>query len=572
MRKRKLILRNFLSPGDLVMLTAAVRDLHRNYPNQFLTDVRTSCPELWENNPYITPLRESERGVREIDCEYPLINHSNEAPYHAIHGFTDFLNARLGLNVRPTAFSGDIHLSADERSWKSSVHELAGRDLPFWIVNAGGKFDFTIKWWDWRRYQQVVDFFRGNILFVQVGEIGHYHPPLKHVVDLRGRTDLRQLIRLVYHSQGVLCGVTALMHLAVAVPTRPDRPTARAAVIIAGGREPTHWAAYPHHQFLHTIGALSCCATGGCWRARTRPLGDGEDADQPRNLCTNVVGVLPRCLEMITAAEVVQRIKTYFCGGANAYLNKRELAAAERAIAKSLRGPRFETTVNLLSAPTALRAVARRARESSPPRMGGNGILIFAQDAGELKTALNDARTIRERGCTLPIECWLTTRCAANLGRAFGRSNITLRQVGIHRQFPLTRAELRLHALTHSRLRHVIVLDPGAVWRVSPGKLFAAREFVTRAAIFYAGEKFGARPGVWKLCGLPVPRRAAEISAFVIDRQRCWPAIVLWRWIVDRSYFFSGYLDGEGGPAQLAFAMVRRAMPMHRPFAESHAA
>jgi hypothetical protein len=27
----KLILRNFLAPGDIVMLTAAVRDLHKRY-------------------------------------------------------------------------------------------------------------------------------------------------------------------------------------------------------------------------------------------------------------------------------------------------------------------------------------------------------------------------------------------------------------------------------------------------------------------------------------------------------------------------------------------------------------
>ena len=41
---RKLILRNFQSPGDIVMLTAAVRDLHRAHPGEFLTDVRTSFP------------------------------------------------------------------------------------------------------------------------------------------------------------------------------------------------------------------------------------------------------------------------------------------------------------------------------------------------------------------------------------------------------------------------------------------------------------------------------------------------------------------------------------------------
>ena len=49
---QKLILKNLLSPGDIVALTAAVRDLHKCYPDQFITDVRTPCPHLWENNPF----------------------------------------------------------------------------------------------------------------------------------------------------------------------------------------------------------------------------------------------------------------------------------------------------------------------------------------------------------------------------------------------------------------------------------------------------------------------------------------------------------------------------------------
>src|SRR6185295_5378352 len=57
MAPQKLILRNFQSPGDILMLTAAVRDLHACHPGEFLTDVRTSCADLWLNNPYLTPLR-----------------------------------------------------------------------------------------------------------------------------------------------------------------------------------------------------------------------------------------------------------------------------------------------------------------------------------------------------------------------------------------------------------------------------------------------------------------------------------------------------------------------------------
>ena len=148
---KKLILKNSLSPGDIVMLTAAVRDLHACYPDQFLTDVRTSCDHLWENNPHITPLDEKDPDVAVLDCEYPLIHQSNQAPYHFIHGFIEFLNAQLGLNIKPTLFKGDIHVSDLEKSWMSQVHELTGEDTAFWIVVAGGKRDYTIKWWDFAR-------------------------------------------------------------------------------------------------------------------------------------------------------------------------------------------------------------------------------------------------------------------------------------------------------------------------------------------------------------------------------------------------------------------------------------
>ena len=190
---QKWIFENFQSPGDVVMLTAAVRDLHRGYPRQFLTDVRTSCPELWENNPYLTPLKKSDPEVEVLECHYPLIHQSNHAPFHFLHGFIEYLNDHLGLRIRPTLFKGDIHLSQAEKALPSQVHEIVGADVPYWIVVAGGKYDFTIKWWHFRRYQAVVDHFQGKILFVQVGEKGGYHPPLDGVIDLRGKTTLREV-------------------------------------------------------------------------------------------------------------------------------------------------------------------------------------------------------------------------------------------------------------------------------------------------------------------------------------------------------------------------------------------
>ena len=330
MRKHVTIANNQAS-GDVLMLTAAVRDLHRCQPGKFVTGVRTSCMELWENNPWVTALEEVPiannqspivggadcqlPNAEEIVCEYPLIHDSNARPVHFLQGFTEFLSERLGCRIVPMEFKGDIHLSEEERSRPSPVAEVFGFEGPYWIVVAGGKRDYTIKWWSPERWQAVVDAFEGRIQFVQVGSLEDAHPLLDGVLDMRGKTTIRELIRLVYRASGVVSPVTFLMHLSAAVECAPGMPESRPCVVVAGGREAPHWEAYPTHQFIHTVGSLDCCRTGGCWRSRTVPLGDGDVKDRPKNLCVDVVRrdteVLPRCMEMISARAVIERIELY---------------------------------------------------------------------------------------------------------------------------------------------------------------------------------------------------------------------------------------------------------------------
>ena len=356
-------LTNSQSPGDIVMLTAAVRDLQLRHPGRFSVTLNTTARELWDHNPYATFAPAPRPGDRVIECCYPLIHRSNEEPWHFIHGFHQHLSACLGLRIEPTRFQGDIHVAPEERQWVSQVEEITKMRMPFWIIAAGGKFDFTAKWWSHERYQQVVDHFDGRILFVQVGEACHHHPKLRGVLDLRGKTSMRQLVRLVHHSQGVLCPVTLLMHLAAAVPVGEGMPRNRPCVVIAGGREPSQWEAYPHHQFLHTCGALSCCDNGGCWKSRVVPVGDGDAKDSPEDMCTDVVHLrdaslsfrrhsdapvpahalpenqhrlltdyLPRCLDMIRSAQVIEAIERYFEGGVINYQTSAQAEAGRAAL------------------------------------------------------------------------------------------------------------------------------------------------------------------------------------------------------------------------------------------------
>src|SRR5205807_1627752 len=130
---------------------------------------------------------------------------------------------------------------------------------------------FTLKQWPVEHYQQVVDHFRGNVSFVQVGSAEHDHPKLDGVIDLVDRTNTRQLMRLTYHADGGLGPITFLQHLCAAF----EKPY----VALLGGREPVSWVQYPLQTTLHTLGKLPCCRTKACWKSRVVALHDGGEQD-----------------------------------------------------------------------------------------------------------------------------------------------------------------------------------------------------------------------------------------------------------------------------------------------------
>lgn len=549
------------------MLTAAVRDLHRCYPKRFVTDVRTGCPEFWEHNPHLTALSDEESQVQLIDCSYPLINKANVAPYHCLHGFIDFLNKKLGLSIYPTEFKGDIHFSPQEKAWYSQVHEWTGRPIPFWLIAAGGKYDITLKWWATERYQQVVDHFRDRIQFVQVGTWGHHHPRLDGVIDLRGRTDLRELIRLVYHCDGILCPTTSLMHLAAAVETRRGQPLIRPCVVIAGGREPAHWEAYPGHQFIHANGALSCCSTGGCWKDRLHPLRDGDHRDHPESMCIAPSNNLPRCLDLITSAEVIRRIELYYQGGRLRYLSAGHRLAAWRAVKASSKNSYNQQPLNLHSAGRACDAFVASLREP-PADFKGRGIIICGGGLRYFPSAWVCIRILRRLGCTLPIELWHLGHRELPMDLADLLSPLNVRCVdafALRRRHPARRLkgwELKCYAILHSRFKEVLFLDADNVPVVNPKFLFDSEEFQRTGAVFWpdyncVGGKKALQ--IWRSCGLRRPNEHEfETGQILVDKQRCWTALRLAMWFNENSDFYYQYVHGDKETFHLAFRKVKQ--------------
>lgn len=301
---RKLILKNYFSPGDVACMTAAVFSLHRRWPGRFVTAVDTSCPALWEHNPDVVSLEEmrGQQGVEQLDMQYNLVNQSNQRGCHVLEGYCVDLEERLGVRVPLLCNRPQVYLSHQEKQWVSQVQEMLSRTQRYWVINAGYKNCFTAKHYPF--YQEVVDRLQGKVFFVQVGKREHQHTPLRGVLSLIGQTDDRQLIRLIANSDGVLSGLTFVMHLGAAL----QKPT----VTLAGGREPRQWNTYPLGTLFSTVGQLDCCRTEACWKSRTVPLGDGEPGDQ--SLCASPILTTPpspRCLALVSPDEVTRAILAY---------------------------------------------------------------------------------------------------------------------------------------------------------------------------------------------------------------------------------------------------------------------
>lgn len=357
MTARKVLLINFDGLSDALMLTATVRDLIKAAYGGFEVDVYTAGMALWRYNQNISRLDwratdydgESDLEPNEYaipatkqkvicyDTEILVIHASKQGyfpasdnlkhsnAYHMIHSYAHDIGKKLGLTapIPLHELRGEIFLGNNELQWMSQVEEGGNRN-PFWIVSTGGSPLNSAAWWDIIRYQKVIDEFQGKITFVQVGLPSEHNPRLRGVIDLVGKTDLRQLVRLMYHAAGYLGAPGFFMHLAASTPSPRcdrkgrERPVYRPAVIVAGGREPSQWLAYEGQQLIHTNGMLPCCVSGGCGKTRCEkphPLDP-----YPEQLCSMPVQVdrdtiIPSCLDMITTDMVMDRIKFYYEGG-----------------------------------------------------------------------------------------------------------------------------------------------------------------------------------------------------------------------------------------------------------------
>lgn len=328
MAARLFILHSQWALGDTVCMTALARDLKATYGDRYLVSASGHYRCAWFHNPHITPLPKSglpaQAQTVKLDYRAGIHNRATLPAHERQHFLTWFhksFTRQTGVEVPVLKAKGDLHLSGDERN-----PIVAG---PYWVLVAGHKADMSTKQWAIGRYQEVVNrLLDHGIRCVQVGSLArrHVHPRLANVLDLVGKTHERDLFSLIKHSEGVLCGITAAMHIAACF----DRP----CVVLGGGREDPWWEHYANdgqwparcspvkvpHKYLHVIGQLDCCAKVGCWADHTVPEKQDKEArrlrrkSKPKKLCVLPVlapEIMPKCMEMIPVDEVVRAVLSY---------------------------------------------------------------------------------------------------------------------------------------------------------------------------------------------------------------------------------------------------------------------
>lgn len=313
----RLLWDNRQSAGDVLLITACLRDLMKNYPGRYEVDYvghhgrLSDGNNFFENNPLITPFYEGPPHEVEKhchDCRYiPMsYNYGIQRPNrrHFIEAFHEDLSHKLGHGIEFTEFKADLYLSLGERELWPGLPER------YFIIDAGRKADFTAKYWSSHRFQEVVNATCDRVTWVQIGGAGDYHPPLQNVINLIGKTNLRQLIQVFYRASLVLTPVSLPMHLAPAVPTPDGKP--RPCIVLMGKREQRVWELYDNHIALGTNGLLRCGENdnGGCWRNKTKKL-DGDNSICRLPLQDELGEWLPECLHRITVQQVVDAVSLY---------------------------------------------------------------------------------------------------------------------------------------------------------------------------------------------------------------------------------------------------------------------
>jgi Glycosyltransferase family 9 (heptosyltransferase) len=215
--------------GDDLLCTTVARELRKRDFGKVWVGAR--YPELFDCNPdmravpiadwrYGTLARFLGADVRPLwyTVYEPEIDRDPEPPNHIAAMMCQKAGISGRVSIKPYLF-----LRRDERA----EGKFADNQIAIQSSTRSAATPLQNKEWLPQRFQSVVNAFCDRFQFVQLGSLAD--PKLDGVIDLRGKTTLRQAAATISQSRLFVGLVSGLMHLSRAVD--------RSAVIVYGGRE-----------------------------------------------------------------------------------------------------------------------------------------------------------------------------------------------------------------------------------------------------------------------------------------------------------------------------------------------
>jgi len=258
--------------GDALLLTGIAKEfaLRGRQGIAIVASNNAPHPELYYNNDDISyvidedsysPFVYSRKGINIIYANYHNLEDGHDDKFNPVNShILEIMMAKSGItgtvSLRPY-----IYLTDEEKEYG----KFSDKQITIQVSSTSANVKKNNKEWYISRFQYIVDKYQDKYQFIQIGTTND--DKLDNVIDLRGKTSLRQSASILNNSL-IFIGLEGfLMHLARAVDTR--------SVIILGGRTRPQDTGYICNENLYTqLPCAPCFRWNTCERERNKECMD----------------------------------------------------------------------------------------------------------------------------------------------------------------------------------------------------------------------------------------------------------------------------------------------------------
>lgn len=203
----------------------------------------------------------------------------------------------------------------------------------------------------------------------------------------------------------------------------------------------------------------------------------------------------------------------------------------------------------------------------------GKGIVTCGGSEKYFVPAVIMIKILRYLGCTLPVQIWYLGDNEMNDNMreiASELENVELVDAfKVAEEFPMRRLggwESKVFSVMYSRFKEVLFIDSDNIPVRDPSFLFKIPLYTDTGSLFWPDvARFSKSRRIWKICDVPYRDEPEfETGQMVIDKSRCWDALMVTRHLNEYSDFYyqnneNGYIWGDKDTFRMAWHMVDRA-------------